>query len=245
MKSFVISLERTPHRLEHFYSVNRKHQHRIEHFHAVDGSLLDREALIRQGVLADMAPRYSNAFLGSAMSHRHLWERAIALDEPITVFEDDAILHDRFFEKTEQICALAQQWDFMMWGWNFDSFLTFMLPGDVSICVTQYSQDQMRENIAQFQQIEMEHPMYRLLAAFGLPAYSVSPSGAKKLLERCFPPRDTTVYMWGLNTHFPNNGIDVAANAVFRHSDFNATVSFPPLAVTPNDHGISTIVGKP
>lgn len=243
MKYFVISLERTPERLKRFYSLNGN-RHRIEHFQAVDGRSMDRTSLAAEGVIEEKLSHYSNGAIGAALSHKRLWEMAVELDETITIFEDDAVLHHRFFEKVEEICARTKNWDYIHWGWNFDSFLTFMMPGGLSPCVAQFSQDQMRANMASFQKEEMENPLYGLLGVFGIPAYSVSPAGARKLLEWCFPLCDLDVYFWGLNRYLPNNGIDIVMNSFFREPDVSAWVSFPPLVITANDHSISTIQGQ-
>ncbi|WP_136419773.1 glycosyltransferase family 25 protein [Herbaspirillum sp. ST 5-3] len=242
MKCFVISLNRTPERLKRFYALNGNRD-RIEAFEAVDGRTMDRSSLVREGVIEEGLPYYSDGAIGCALSHKRLWEMAIELDQPITVLEDDAILNHRFLEKTEEICTRTENWDYIQWGWNFDSFLTFMLPGDLSPCVAHFSQDDMRSNARRFQDQTMEHPLYRILAAFGTPAYSISPTGARKLLEWCFPLCELNVYFWGLNRHLPNNGIDIVMNDFYRQPHANAFVSFPPLAITPNEHAGSTVSG--
>lgn len=244
MKYFVISLKRTPERLDRFYASNECHQNQIEHFEAVDGRDMDRSLLVAQGVIEANLPHYSNGAIGAALSHKCLWELAVKLDQPITVFEDDAIMNDRFFDKAKEFTARAGNWEYIQWGWNFDSFLTFMLPGGFSPCVAHFSQDEMRSNMRHFQRQNMEHSIYRILGVFGIPAYTVSPTGARKLLEWCFPLCELDVFFWGLNRHLPNNGIDIVMNSFFREPDNNALVAFPPLVITSNDHSISTIQGQ-
>lgn len=240
MKCFVISLKRTPERLKHFYALNGNRD-RIEVFEAFDGLNINRDELVANAVIEEGLPHYSNGAIGCALSHKRLWEIAVELDQPITILEDDAILNHRFFEKTDEICVRTKGWDYIQWGWNFDSFLTFMLPDDLSPCVSLFSQDEMRSNIRRFQSQEAEHSLYRLLGVFGIPAYTISVAGAKKLLEWCFPLCELDVYFWGLNRNFPNNGVDIVMNDFFRQAHANALVCFPPLVITANEHSISTI----
>jgi hypothetical protein len=63
------------------------------------------------------------------------------------------------------------------------------------------------------------------------------------LLERAVPLRNFTLEVRRIKTPaLPNVGIDVVMNEAY--SNLNAFVSFPPLAVTKNDHSVSTIRGS-
>lgn len=240
MKFYVISLERTPERLEAFYRVNGNRD-RIEHFPAVDGQVLDRRKLMEQDLIEPSLPYYTDGALGCAMSHKRLWEMAVETGEPITILEDDAVLNHDFFRGVEANASQSSDWDYLQWGWNFDTYLTFMLPGGVSPCIARFSQERMREEMLRFRQEDMAPSLHRLLAALGIPAYTVSPRGAEKLLDWCFPLCRGEVYYWGLERSLPNNGIDVVMNSFFRESHARAFVAFPPLAITANDWSISTI----
>jgi GR25 family glycosyltransferase involved in LPS biosynthesis len=239
MKYFVISLRRSPERLASFYAVNG-HRDRIEHFEAVDGRMLERNALVEQGVIEDSLTGYTPGAWGCAMSHMKLWQRAVALDEPITVFEDDAILHPAFFETAARILP-GSEWDYVQWAWNFNSYLTFMLPGNTSPCVAQFSEEQMRTELEAYRRTDPRPQLFRLLGALGTPAYSVTSAAAAKLLDWCFPLAPMQVYFWGLDRKLSNTGIDIVLNTFFQDGIGNPQVAFPPLVVTPNDKGASTV----
>lgn len=240
MQYFVISLARTPERLQAFFDANGNRD-RIQHFQAVDGRSVSRANLVAKGVIEPALPHYTDGAIGCALSHKRLWEMAIELDEPITILEDDAILHANFFAMVEEISGQRSGWEYLHWGWNFDSYLTFMLPGNLSPCVAQFSQEQMREQAHRFTREEFQPSLFRLLAAFGIPAYSITPQTARKLLDWCFPLEPCNAFFWGLNRHFPNTGIDIVMNKFFQEASTTPMVALPPLAITRNDHSISTI----
>ena len=178
--------------------------------------------------------------MGRALSHVGLWRMAIARAQPITIAEDDAIFHLQFDGLAASVIAtLPADWDLVLWGWNFDSILAFdLLPG-ISPCVSRFDQGQLRNATAKFQIRALSPKAYRLLRAFGSVCYSVSPTGANKLLEQSLPIRPMTVAFPTIDPAFPNRGIDIVMNASY--SSIGAFVSFPPLVVTRNDNAISTV----
>ena len=126
-----------------------------------------------------------------------------------------------------------------MWGWNFDSVLMFDLMPSVSSCLAAFDQDQLRSAVRTYQTQPLFPQLFRLIRSFGVICYTVSPAGAKKLLERCLPVRAMTISVPGVNARLPNYGIDIMMSSVY--PDLNAYVGFPPLAVTRNEHASSTV----
>jgi glycosyl transferase, family 25 len=127
----------------------------------------------------------------------------------------------------------------VLWGWNFDSILYFdLLPG-ISSCVSLFDQQAMRSGVESFQVQPILPRLFRLLRAFGIPCYSISPKGAQLLRGHCLPLREMPVFFPGLNREIPNNGIDIMTNDAYPR--INAYVSFPPLVITKNEHERTTI----
>ena len=93
--------------------------------------------------------------------------------------------------------------------------------------------------IEAFQSARLAPQAFRLFNAFGVVAYSVSPTGAESMKSHCLPLRNMDVPVPGLGRAVPNRGIDVMLNSVYPR--INAYVCFPPLVVTRNFHGISTV----
>ncbi len=238
MKIHVINLDRSAERLREFQRWNG-HLPGIQRFPAIDGATIDRQALIAARTIAP-GLKYTDGAIGCALSHLHFWEAAAAGPTAVTVCEDDAIFHHGFLEHALRLLAsLPEDWDLVLWGWNFDSILLFdLLPG-VSPCLGVFDQAKLRGAADHYQRLPLTPGLFRLVRAFGTVCYTLSPSGARKLLDRCLPIQPFTIPFPMVNPEFPNNGIDIAMNR--EYEAVNAYVSLPPLVVTANDHALSTV----
>jgi len=234
----LINLDRSVERLAAFRATN-SFLGGITRFAAVDGRALDRAHLQRSGLL-DPQVSYTDGALGAALSHFTIWEKAAADGIAVTVCEDDAVFNRGFHQRAAGLLqALPESWDIVLWGWNFDSVLIVDgLPG-VSECLIQSDQASMRTQLDRFQALDIEPRALRLMHAFGMLCYSLTPGGAKKLLAACTPIRAMTVAVPGLTGPVSNYGFDVMCNAAYRQ--LNAYVAFPPLVVSPNDHAASLV----
>jgi glycosyl transferase family 25 len=246
LRVHVINLDRSPDRLAEFTAANG-HLTELTRFPAIDGRSLDIPWLVRNGIVTeDIGTHYNVGAVGAALSHAALWERAIEQQQATTICEDDAILKKDFDRHAADVMqTLPPDWDFILWGFNFDLFLIFeMLPG-VSHCLAQFEQDRMRASTAIFQEQKLIPHAFRLIWAFGIPCYTVSPAGAGALRSRLVPFRPLTLpcpegmraapYM----PYYRVLGVDGALNSVYR--DLNAYLCFPPLAISKNEPAKSTI----
>ncbi len=238
MKTFVLSLQRTPERYQTFLESNEIHPS-IELSPAVDGRVLDLAELQNEG-LVDGNLRFSKGALGNALSHRKLWELAVAENVPITICEDDAQLHRKFSETSAIMLArMDPKWDIVLWGWNFDSVLLANPYPNLSTVLMQFNQNEMRANKLQYLQSHLDPTLLRLCTAFGSVCYSISPDGARKFLEYCFPLRQFTLSVPELSFNMEVGALDAVMCSFYRQA--LCFVCFPPLAVTDNDHSISTV----
>lgn len=208
MRVNLINLDRSPERLRTFRETNSHID--FARFSAIDAATLDRDAIY-----------------GCSMSHLTLWRQAISDGKPLTICEDDAIMSRFFEDDAERILAtLPPGWDIILWGWNYDTTLHFYMgpPGFPSLCSVQFDEDQLRLTVDQFQDSAMGPRAFRLTGAYGTVCYTISSSGAEKLLEHCaslFAP------------------LDIMLNEVYAR--MNSFVSFPPLVITKNEHECSTV----
>jgi len=69
--------------------------------------------------------------------------------------------------------------------------------------------------------------------SFGTSAYAVSPTGAAKILDFCFPLSNRSVTVDCLGRTFPAYSIDCLLNHFY--GDNLCFAAFPPLAITPHD----------
>jgi glycosyl transferase family 25 len=240
VNTYVINLDRSVDRWAAFEARNGGMRERVARMSAVDGSTLDRGALVERGVItADLC--YTDGALGNALSHLALWDKALEGERPLTICEDDAIFNHAFFAATEALVAeLPPDWHAVYWGWNFDSVLVFELISGVTPCAGRFNQREMQSGITVFQAADVKPRLFRLMRAFGTVCYSVSPAGARLLKAFCTPLRNMDVPVRALERDVPNIALDVMINAFFRR--IKAFVSFPPLAITPNDKAISTTI---
>src|SRR5580704_6984147 len=153
MQIHLINLDRSADRLAEFTQTNR-HLDDVERFAAVEGARQDIAALTAGGIFAPgVAEYYGPGAVGAALSHLALWDEAIESDAALTVAEDDAIFNRHFKASAHAVvAALPADWDFVLWGWNFDSYLLFELMPGVSPCLCCFDEAQMRAGAGSFQE---------------------------------------------------------------------------------------------
>ncbi len=226
----VLSLERTPHRLELFRA--RNPHINAEVAHAIDGSKVDRSRY------PDL--KHSDGALGCMISHQQFWQNVVNAKRPATIFEDDAIIHHSFPRASQKIIeALPLDWHICLWGFNFDALMMCeLVPG--SACTVVNQQDLLRQSIDRYQHWRFKPNVVKLYRAWGTVGYAISPRGAKRLLDEPMISRDCTLRFPDLVREMVihNVGVDVMLNAFY--PTMNAFVSLPPLVVTTQDD--STIV---
>ena len=235
----VISLTRSVTRREAFNQLN-KHIN-FEYFDAIDGLEITKQMIVESQLFQDALP-YTTGSYGAALSHLNLWERAIKENRVVTIAEDDAVFR---FDFEEQYCRLINNlppdWDIILWGWNFDFILSLnILPG-VSPVVAAFNQNQLRVSVDNFQNLNVNTCAFRLDKCLGTPAYSISPIGAAKFKSHCFPVINFKLYFPLHNRWLPNTSLDYAMNRIYNST--NSYCCLPPLAITKNEHSISTIQG--
>ena len=231
----VISLSRQAQRRQAFALANA--HLRFSFFDAVDGNALDLGAVRASGAFAEaVEASYTAHGYGAALSHRELWKQAAAGTAPMTIAEDDAVFRLDFNDRSDEVLAgLEPGWDLVLWGWNFDLPLLVLPMGEVSPVAMLFDQQRMRSTLADFQALRSPVQALGLARAFGLPAYTLSANGARRMLELCYPLRPLAVRVPVLGHSVANIGVDVAASAAYPQT--LSFACFPPLAVTPNRRG--------
>jgi len=237
----VINLERNPERMRAFQQAN-PHLQQAKRFSAVDGRTIDRAELIRRQWFAEPII-YTDGAIGNALSHMRAWEQVAAGSAFATVVEDDAILHKDFEVLAPPLIAsLPPDWDLVLWGWNFDTVLSFdVFPG--TACAVHFSQSDLRARLASIQTGAVQPALHRLHYAFGTVGYSLSPAGAKKLLQEALPIKPFLYKIPAFDLEVQNDAMDCVLASLYDR--INAYVSFPPLGFTKNDSTVSTVQAGP
>jgi GR25 family glycosyltransferase involved in LPS biosynthesis len=235
-----INLKNRPDRNEVFLKLNSGIIP-LERVEAVVGKDLAVADLIREQIIQEPLRFFSPGALGNALSHKKLWDPAVQRGTAVTVAEDDAILNRHFARKADDtLQRLPQDWDIILWGWNFDSILDVELLPNLKHGVMMFDSKMLGPRVVDFQEAEYDVVPLRLRGAFGIVCYSLSATGAKHLLERCFPLKNELISIPGLSRQIQNFTLDACLNKHF--PALQAYACFPPLAYTENDKTNSDVM---
>ncbi len=239
MQIHYINLERRKDRNERFLAMNSPVAE-FRRIDAIDGGYVDRDELAREGVIRSPLTMYSPGALGNALSHRKMWQLAAASDAPLTVAEDDAVLNRRFVSKAQRVLGvLPSDWDIIFWGWNFDAQFCVQIIEGIKNATMRFDSSKLGPRVSEFQDKDYEVAPLRVITAFGVVCYSVSPKGGQRLLEECFPLTDEMIRVVGLRWALRRSTIDAVMS---QHSGaLRSYVAFPPLAWTENDWNVSDV----
>ena len=238
MKKFVISLPSTPDRLQAFYRENFRTK--FEHFSAIAGAEVPKSDYARY---IDDSIVYRPGALGNALSHQALWDYSIRCDEPVLICEDDARLHLEFDRLSHGVLSqIGDDWDFIAWGWNFDSILQIELPAGLGRSLLSFDENSLRRNYQGYLASRIRPEFYRLSQMFGSVCYSISPRGAAFFLSRTRPISRREVFILGLRRKLLNVALDITMNEFYK--DAMSFVCFPPLCITENLREFSTVESR-
>jgi len=226
---FVINLDRSVGRLDNFRKLN-PHVRNIRRFSGVDGKSVDRDRLMSDQIIAPDLD-YAAGSLGCAISHVTLWREAVGRHKVITVAEDDAIFSREFERHTSSLLSnIRGDWDFILWSASLRCYAWLnALPGGTGARL-EFFPGEVMTHIADFQETEIEPTLLRAHYLLGTVCYSVSPRGARALLEWCLPIRPMIVDFAGFGLRLNNTGIDCIMAGVM--PSLKAYVCLPPLVIS-------------
>ncbi len=223
----LINLDRSKDRLAKFKERNW-HLKNIVRAPAPEGHSLDREELVKSGVITEDVT-YGPATLGNALSHIGLWKKAVAENRIVTIFEDDTVCSLNFAgESARVLSVLPADWELINWGCVYDPLFMWLDFGYLKANLRFYDRRFHNEYEA-FQREQYTPTPIRLVHSFGIQAYSISPMGARKLLEGCLPLRKRLISFPGTNIVNQDVGIDVSMCAVY--GSMQAYLCLPPLVI--------------
>lgn len=232
---YVISLKRTPQRLESFYERNADNlrEWNVHVIYGVDGTeqkeVFKQSRLVSDNVLKSWSP----GAIGSALSHMLSWRKCLHLEKPIVVVEDDAILARKMKQNLNTMLKDGNGMPpFLLLGWNLDSLLQAELEqglGIISLFEPAYPEEKELKRLVNS---KTERQSCKLKRCFGLPAYRITPAAAKYLLKHINPLIGEEISMGrGIPTHFSET-LDGLLNN--QYEKIGAKIVFPPLALALN-----------
>lgn len=238
----VISLDRTPERYATFCHFNTGlAQTRVS---ACEGSKLNRDHCNESGISSPNLS-YSAGALGSAVSHMRLWQDAIQSQTVRHIAEDDAIIRPDFYEIFHDAVKTNPEWDIFLWSFNDDwpVGLVSTFGRTAALKEKDIPPDFIIKNYKHFQEDCRKPSLLPLASAAGIGFYSISPKGAQKLIEACFPLKGLPArYAADTDREWYNGALDVEMSR--HYASLQAYVSYPPMAVMINDSANSTLCGQ-
>ncbi|TPJ75281.1 glycosyltransferase [Mesorhizobium sp. B2-5-13] len=227
-KIHLINLDRSVERWSRYQSNNWHLMHNTVRVSAVDGTSLDRAALVEEGLITSDCP-YPPGTLGCALSHINLWKLSASENKTITVFEDDVRSSFRFMEESADILSQAPaDWDMIQWGWIFDPSFIWLDFGFSKAKLDFYDR-RYTNRTALFQSEKFARSLIKVEHSFGLQAYTITPRGARILLEKCLPLRRKLIPFPGTAVVLDDTGIDCAMCAAY--GSMQAFLCMPPLVI--------------
>lgn len=246
---FVINLDRSADRLSRFMADNALPGLAITRFPAVDGSKLDRAQLVATKVITDDLI-YSDNAVACSLSHLQCWQKVIDLGRAAVICEDDAVLRHDFVELHRRFETALDGADLIYWSYNFGLHMAYEQPGLGVVTVipdNQYLDDE--ENVATFKANRTPTNLFRPRRLWGMACYSITPKGARKLLDLVLPLRNgqvDVVCRTGLALETVNRGwVSMCLDAdlgLVHAREMDTWIAVPPVAVHRTDKSnVSTI----
>jgi GR25 family glycosyltransferase involved in LPS biosynthesis len=227
MEIHVINLDRSVERFSRFKERNA-HLDKVFRESAVDGAIVDKNQLLKAGLIAEGVP-YSTGALGCAISHINLWRKAVEQSRIITIFEDDVACSLHFADETARLLSnLPEDWDLIKWGsilYRSFSWVDFVF----SKAKLEFYGNGYGDDLTAFQRAHYSCSAIRLAHSFGNMGYSISPKGAQKLLDYCLPLRKRFISFPEAGVVVDDLHIDIAMCGAF--SSMQAFTSIPPLVI--------------
>lgn len=237
--AYVINLARTPERLASFLRQNERSGIAFTRFDAADGSAIGEAEAIRLNLIKRGTKWRTPATIGVALSHRNLWEATVAENRPRLVFEDDVFIREDLAAVFPAATAGLGAWDIILIGYNIDALVEFNVAGEFDMSGLFTVKHPNAAQLARFARARTPTNLFRLRHAFGISAYAISPSGARKFLARCFPMDNRLIEFKAANNRFNAFSLDCMMNVVYRDIDAYAFVG--PMALPLNDWEASTV----
>jgi GR25 family glycosyltransferase involved in LPS biosynthesis len=155
--------------------------------------------------------------------------------------EDDAILVSDFDERASQLIkSLGCDFDLIQWGFNWDRYLHFYSWGS-SGPISRVSNENQEERFepTDFSKSGETSQLKRLISSWGSHCYTVSPTGAQKILNQYSKVRNIEVMIPSVGEHYWPGSFDGVFNGM--HASLQNYIAFPPLSFVYNDKATSKI----
>lgn len=228
----VISLPRSHQRLQAFQQRLGRTAEHVEPIRGIDGQSLDLEALVQGGILSNSALHWPRGQIGCALSHLRCLLRCLKREQPLLIFEDDALMPPDW---EEQLAALLRQapddWELLLLGWNLDSCLQIGWQEGISMSALFRPRFPSPSTLHAALTAPTTRQWHRLEKGLGLAGYLLSPRGAAQILAWSLPLRTLPIQANELPER-PCFSLDGQLNSFY--PQLSAWVCMPPLVLGAN-----------
>ncbi|MDI2091761.1 glycosyltransferase family 25 protein [Commensalibacter oyaizuii] len=256
MKYFVIYTYKNQDALNSFHQANNHLNISITPVEAHASNAQQRQKLITQNIITS-DNQYSPYELSLTEAHISLWKHAVETQQPITIFESNAVTHKDFLSHQQRSLLLHPNYELMIWGYDLNWNLCLKLLPSIPEAIYNFCGNTTQEidtanndliDVELYQKNIISPQIIKVLSFAGLGCYTISPKGAEQLLKLTLPiandiapsyqdrPHGTNFYAFSPIQHRSNKSLDIEVN---RHLHIlNAYISLPMIAVLPT---ISTL----
>jgi len=232
---FVISLSRTPKRLEAFQAQNVKCEVNFRHFEAIDGKQIGEAEMDR--ITTGMLP-FKHSLIGNALSHLALWRRCSEQIKNLIILEDDAVVRHDLKTQLPNLVGKVEYWDIILLGYNTDVPLELSIAPNVIYGGGFSAPFPTAQQLLDFAASTHFVSLHRLLVGLGSCGYVVSPKGSLMLMRTCFPLDHRRVHYNSITHKFRAGSLDAMMATIYPQLAAYACVA--PLVMTANNKTAST-----
>lgn len=236
----VLSAESTPERLAQFDSANGYLGLPIEVVAVTEGRDIDLRELVQIELVDPDIDEWGAGAVATALSHWLCWHQAVETQRPTCVFQDSAVLRRDFVPRVQGLLdAIPNGWEYLQLGCDTQSGIDFQITPDCRYR-GRFTRDRANdEDLEIFAAAVTPVVPLRLFNAFGGFAYIVTPAGAQRLIEQCFPLATRVLNVPCLKRRVRTTSIDTVMNQFF--GSMPAHVCFPPLALSRAEPSAATV----
>ena len=184
---------------------------------------------------------WKTAVILNSISHLSILEECVLHQTPYTILEDDAILVTNFDEKASKLMHdIVENWDIILWGYNWDAPLHVKLFDDSDVILQVNLQSEINQfTIDSFKKSGRNSKLHRLVMGWGIHCYTVSPSGAAKIIKAIPKITDWKIIIEKIGIRWWAESLDGIFNHLYQ--GLNAFAALPPLSYAENNHSTSKL----
>lgn len=227
----LLSAESRPEGLASFRNDHAAFELPVEVLPLTEAHEVDFRELTQIDLIDTGAYEWAPAEVGKAMSHWLAWHQAVESGRVTIILQDDAVLRRDFKARVRGLLdSMPDGWDLLQLGYDIRAAIDFQITPDCRFSGRFLRQFPTDHDLRDFAKVTEPVVAMRMFNAFGNFAYAVTPEGAQRLIDLCFPLTTNAVTIPALGGRIRTTNIDLVMNQHF--GTMQAYVTFPPVALS-------------